>query len=393
MAVKQYDGILSNKFNSSDIKILDHIKPCSVILEFGPAYGKFTKYMKNNLNCKVFIVEIDKEAFDSALQYAEDGICGNIYDYLWLKKFNNISFDYIIYADVLEHLFNPEEVLLKSISLLKDNGSVLLSVPNIAHSSIIINLINNKFEYNDIGLLDRNHIRFFTYSSLIKMLDNCSLVPIIEDGVVIHPKNTEFHNSYSDIAGNAEIIESNIYVNIYQFIFKCVKKSFYIKNNEDSNIIKLHESITPVCCRIYFDKGKGIDKNDVNVYKFNENKFEIIVNLTPDIKSICFEPFMGRECIINNLKLITDMGVIKYTYTNGIEMDDIIIFGTLYPKIIIDFHGMNILKINITGDVDIINPKYINIINNMLNSKSWRITKPLRKIMSLFRRKKSPLQP
>jgi len=188
MSIKQYDAPLSTDDNSSDKKILQHVQPYSTVLEFGPAYGRMTKYMKEILNCKIYIVEIDKDAYEKAIEYASGGVCGNIIDLSWLKEFKGIYFDHIIFADVLEHLLDPCKILNETLSLLKDDGSVLLSVPNIAHSAVIINLIKNNFNYTNTGLLDKTHIRFFTYNSLLEMLETCFLVPVIEDAVIVFPK-------------------------------------------------------------------------------------------------------------------------------------------------------------------------------------------------------------
>ena len=146
--------------------LISRIKPNSLILEFGPANGRMTKYLKEELNCKVYCVEIDEKAAEDASEYAEKIIIGSAEDYLWLKEFSNLKFDYIIYADVLEHLYSPEKVLNKSIKLLDEQGSILISVPNIAHNSIIMNLLIDDFTYSKEGLLDNTHIRFFTKNTL-----------------------------------------------------------------------------------------------------------------------------------------------------------------------------------------------------------------------------------
>ena len=85
---------------------------------------------------------------------------------------NEIKYDYILFADVLEHLVNPEEVIYKLSSKLNKNGKIIISIPNIAHIDIIINLLNGRFNYSKEGLLDNTHLRFFTKESFIHMIDN-----------------------------------------------------------------------------------------------------------------------------------------------------------------------------------------------------------------------------
>ena len=79
------------------------------------------------------------------------------------------QFDYIIFGDVLEHLREPWDVLKKVHPYLKKDGCVLTSIPNIMNASVLYNLICGDFTYEDSGILDRTHLRFFTYKEIIKM--------------------------------------------------------------------------------------------------------------------------------------------------------------------------------------------------------------------------------
>jgi len=85
------------------------------------------------------------------------------------------SFDYIIFGDVLEHLYDPEKCLKRMIPYLKKDGFILCSIPNIMHMSVIVSLLRGKFEYQDRGILDRTHLRFFTLESIVRMLWECGL--------------------------------------------------------------------------------------------------------------------------------------------------------------------------------------------------------------------------
>ena len=84
-----------NNDNISTSLIIRQVKKGSTVLEFGPAAGYMTKYMKEQLNCNVYTVEIDKEAAQIASAYSVECMVGNIEDYEWLKKFNNIKFIFV----------------------------------------------------------------------------------------------------------------------------------------------------------------------------------------------------------------------------------------------------------------------------------------------------------
>ena len=82
------------------------------------------------------------------------------------------SFDYIIFADVLEHLHEPWDVLRRMLPYLKDSGKVIASIPNISHYSIIRDLMNGEWQYANRGLLDITHFRFFTLSGIQRMFSS-----------------------------------------------------------------------------------------------------------------------------------------------------------------------------------------------------------------------------
>ena len=88
------------------------------------------------------------------------------------------AFDVIIFADVLEHLAWPIGVLKKYLALLKPNGSVIVSLPNVGLWSVRMQHLAGKFEYEETGVLDHTHLRFFTRRSALRMLDEAGLKPL-----------------------------------------------------------------------------------------------------------------------------------------------------------------------------------------------------------------------
>lgn len=86
-------------------------------------------------------------------------------------KFQAASFDVIICGDVLEHLIDPWLVVQKLKELLKPNGLLIVSCPNIRYYETFVNIfIKGSFKYADFGLFDRTHLRFFCRKDLVKML-------------------------------------------------------------------------------------------------------------------------------------------------------------------------------------------------------------------------------
>jgi 2-polyprenyl-3-methyl-5-hydroxy-6-metoxy-1,4-benzoquinol methylase len=80
------------------------------------------------------------------------------------------SFDCILFNDVLEHMLAPELALRYAKQLLAPGGVVVASVPNIRSFPTVWQLMfHARWEYQDAGVLDRTHLRFFTRSSIANM--------------------------------------------------------------------------------------------------------------------------------------------------------------------------------------------------------------------------------
>jgi 2-polyprenyl-3-methyl-5-hydroxy-6-metoxy-1,4-benzoquinol methylase len=86
-------------------------------------------------------------------------------------------FDYVLCGDVLEHLRDPYALVRKIRAWLKPEGRLICSVPNIRNWRILADLIfKGQWEYQDSGILDRTHLRFFTRRSAGKMLTDAGFV-------------------------------------------------------------------------------------------------------------------------------------------------------------------------------------------------------------------------
>jgi len=232
--MSNYDFTLDMETDNSNSLILRQIKPNTKILEFGPAHGRMTKYLKEVLNCEVYVVEKDEESGKMADQYAVHSWIGKEfgeiegYGYWFLdSKRDELKFDYIIFADVLEHLVQPDEILKLSLQLLTDEGSILISIPNIGHNALLIDLLQNKFDYRETGILDKTHLRFFTHDSLKKMISSVGLTISKEINAINAVENTEFKNAYQQLPSEVSaFLKEREYGEVYQFIWKLVKTEF-----------------------------------------------------------------------------------------------------------------------------------------------------------------------
>jgi SAM-dependent methyltransferase len=84
-------------------------------------------------------------------------------------------FDAAVYGDVLEHLRDPLPVLRALNRHLAPGALVVVSVPNVAHLWVRLSLLAGRFEYEDRGILDRTHLRYFTRRTFLEMLGRADL--------------------------------------------------------------------------------------------------------------------------------------------------------------------------------------------------------------------------
>lgn len=89
------------------------------------------------------------------------------------NAFERREFDCMIFADVLEHLRDPSTILKRCREWLADEGSVVISIPNSRHHSVVSGLLQGNWTYESAGLLDEDHVRCFTRREIEKLLFRC----------------------------------------------------------------------------------------------------------------------------------------------------------------------------------------------------------------------------
>ena len=168
----RYTGSLSLatlEKNSSHGKMLSMIPRGSRVLEAGCANGRFSRVLVEH-GCRVTGVELDVGAASEAAASCEQIIVGNLEDPDLQEQIPG-GFDIILFGDILEHLAQPWNVLLALRSKLKPDGSIVVSIPNVAHWDVRMGLLFGKFDYQEEGVLDSTHLRFFTRRTVWEMLE------------------------------------------------------------------------------------------------------------------------------------------------------------------------------------------------------------------------------
>jgi 2-polyprenyl-3-methyl-5-hydroxy-6-metoxy-1,4-benzoquinol methylase len=144
------------------------------ILEVGAGAGSTLKWLKAvNPKTETTAVELNSSLLDQLEQNADVVVIGAIDETISKLK----TYDLILLLDVLEHLPDSTATLRKLSKLLEPEGHVIVSVPNIAHLSVSIPLLTQRrFRYQDAGILDRTHLRFFVEDTAVELLNDANLI-------------------------------------------------------------------------------------------------------------------------------------------------------------------------------------------------------------------------
>lgn len=194
---------------SRELKILD-LLPLSLnglkVIDIGCGDGAFGKILKSR---GAFIIGVDISA--KAIKSAS-----NIFDKTILIDLNNKktnlrrgSVDIVVASEVIEHLYNPDNLLRESRRILKIGGFLILSTPNVMYWGNRIKFLNGEFRYTKSGVFDESHLHFYTHSTLGEVLDKNGF-KIVEENHV-YPGNFPFKERFPGLFS-------------YQFIVKCKKK-------------------------------------------------------------------------------------------------------------------------------------------------------------------------
>lgn len=193
------------------------------VLELGPGPGSITRVLREYGNCTITGIELDPQAAQEVANWCERIQVSSLDEPDWSAFIRGESFDVVVMADVLEHLRNPVETLKQAASFLKPDGYCVISLPNIAHNGILAALLTQAFPYQDTGLLDRTHIRFYARQNLPQLLAEAGLLLAECQEVQGTPQHTEFAPQWFQLTEEQKkILEKNMEGNTYQFVLKAL---------------------------------------------------------------------------------------------------------------------------------------------------------------------------
>lgn len=158
------DGILNDPAQPL-ARIAYLVEDGSYILDIGAGSGLLARVL-SRAGKKVVIdgVEPNQFAAQLAAKYYRNVYTGLVQDHL--DNIKKTNYNYVVLADVIEHIPNPLAVLSELLEEFSSDVRLIISVPNVAFGGVRLTLMNGNFNYVDSGLLEQTHLRFFTRQSL-----------------------------------------------------------------------------------------------------------------------------------------------------------------------------------------------------------------------------------
>lgn len=161
-------------------QIVSRLRPGERILDVGCGSGEIARLMHAR-GCAVVGIELSPEKAAKARAFCDEVLVGNIE--AMPLAFEPGSFDVIVLSNILEHLNNPVATLRRLAPLLRPTGRAFVDLPNVAHWGVRLRLLRGRWDYEDAGILDRTHLRFYTRKTAREMLEQTGF-EILEQDII-----------------------------------------------------------------------------------------------------------------------------------------------------------------------------------------------------------------
>ena len=170
----RYEGHTLNPYEASGL-VASLVPEGARLLDVGCGGGGIAELLRDARSARVVGVEPDPlraaRARERGIEVHEGVLSPSLAATLG-------TFDVLLYADVLEHLVDPLGELEKVAQFLAPDGVLIISVPNVAHWSVRVNLLRGRFNYAPTGIMDATHLRWFTSRTLLQLLKRAGFTPV-----------------------------------------------------------------------------------------------------------------------------------------------------------------------------------------------------------------------
>ena len=216
----KYDYQIDLGADNAHTRVIRLVGAGKHVLELGCATGYMTKVLVERFGCTVVGIDRDPEAAEQARKVCGCVIVGDVDSLDFARALGEARFDVIVCADVLEHLRDPMRAVAALRGFLQPNGYVVASIPNVGHVAIVAELLEGRFPYSTLGLLDETHLRFFTRHSIYDGFERAGFRIAHLERFQLEPEVTEFRTDLSRFpAEMTRLLRSHEDSTTYQFVF------------------------------------------------------------------------------------------------------------------------------------------------------------------------------
>lgn len=187
------------------------------VLDLGCAAGVVANRLVTQ-GCEVVGIEGDHALARESSAICERVIVSDLSSAAWEHELGSDRFDVVTALDVLEHLADPVACLRALRRFIRPGGYVVASIPNIAHGSMRLALLSGEFEYRDLGLLDRTHLRFFTRQTVEQLFDEAGYAVRTIERIELPLTATEIPLPEDTPAALTDWLNADEEARTYQFI-------------------------------------------------------------------------------------------------------------------------------------------------------------------------------
>ena len=159
-------GVPLEDQNSAPTRIVGLVPIGSRVLDVGCSSGYLGEALKQRREARVWGIELDETDAAAARERGFEEVFAADLDRFDWHDLGQRTFDVVVFADVLEHLKRPGDAIRGAALHLAPDGLVIASIPNIAHLSIRVELMEGGFAYEKLGLLDDTHLKYFTKKTI-----------------------------------------------------------------------------------------------------------------------------------------------------------------------------------------------------------------------------------
>ncbi|MFZ2125765.1 MAG: class I SAM-dependent methyltransferase [Candidatus Saccharimonadales bacterium] len=249
---KYQPGSENNNWNMA----FDLVGENSSVLDIGCSKGDFGEALSFYKKCTVDGVEPDFEDSKAASEKLVN-VFNNSVEKAIGTDLKNKKYDHIVLLDVIEHINDPVSVLSELSNNLSPDGSIIFSIPNMAHISVRVMLMGGDFTYGKTGILDNTHLHFYTEKEIQRVFNESGYKISDIDGVIVDYDDNILKNELSEV-GVTNLTEDLLKTldsnngDVYQFVGKAVigKESKNVEERPFSspdaknNISRFYQSVT-----------------------------------------------------------------------------------------------------------------------------------------------------